>query len=77
MSCPSKNSIDFLVQVLGGIFDLTISDKSQPQSITNKNSRSGEASHEKNQLNDVASREPLFSEIYFDNSKAKKTLIFF
>ena len=30
------NTIDFLVQVLGGIFDLTISDKSQPQSITNE-----------------------------------------
>ena len=76
MSCPSKYYW-FLVQVLGGIFDLTISDKSQPQSITNEIVDPEKRVTNKINWMMLQAESLFFSEIYFDNSKAKKTLIFF
>ena len=76
MSCPSKYYW-FLVQVLGGIFDLTISDKSQPQSITNEIVDPEKRVTKKINWMMLQAESLFFSEIYFDNSKAKKTLIFF
>ena len=67
----------FLVQVLGEIFDLTISDKSQPQSITNEIVDPEKRVTKKINWMMLQAESLFFSEIYFDNSKAKKTLIFF